>query len=141
MTLSRFFAIACFCFILNSGVSGQQSPNLAGSVQLNAEEMFLLDSLSADSTLGELAVPNVFTPNGDQNNDFIEVETDGTTVYQFTIFTRTGMRVFQSTSPRVFWDGRSNSGNALKEGIYYYVIEESDNSDPFRKAGFIYLYE
>ncbi|MEN8157908.1 MAG: gliding motility-associated C-terminal domain-containing protein [Bacteroidota bacterium] len=142
MTLPRYLTIACFCFILISGVSGQDSPGLAGSQQLNTEELFLLDSLSADSTAGELAIPNVFTPNGDQNNDFIEVETDGTTVYRFTIYTRTGMRVFQSTSPRIFWDGRNNNGNALKQGVYYYVIEESGRSDsPGQKAGFIYLYK
>ena len=140
MTLSRSIAIAFINFLLFTVVSGQQSGNLSGTDQLNDEQMIALDTLAVDSIGGKLAVPNVFTPNNDEINDFIEVSTDGVTVYEFTIFTRSGTRVYHSKSPRVFWDGRTNSGHPLSEGIYYYVIEEQGGSDPFEKAGFIYLY-
>ncbi|MGW8316108.1 MAG: T9SS type B sorting domain-containing protein, partial [Bacteroidales bacterium] len=89
---------------------------------------------------GELGIPNVFTPNGDQINDYFEVTTDGVTVYELTFFTRTGTRIYHSRSPRIFWDGRSLEGKELPEGIYYYVIEEVGALEPFEKAGFIHLF-
>lgn len=95
---------------------------------------------STDSAGTALNVPNVFTPNGDNINDYFEVITDGTTMYEFTVFTRSGARVYYSLSPRIFWDGQSSGGLDLSEGIYYYVIEETGDSEPFKKAGFIHLF-
>lgn len=140
MTLARSFAIACFCLLLSEGVSGQHSEAFDSTVQLTAEQMVMLDSLAADSAITELDIPNVFTPNGDGYNDYFEVTTDGTTIYEFTVFTRTGARVYHSLSPRIFWDGKSNGGEDLKEGVYYYVIEETESSEPFGKAGFMHLF-
>ena len=102
--------------------------------------MIALDSLGADSTAGALVVPNVFSPNGDGILDYIEVSTDGTTVYEFSIFTRNGAMVFRSRSPRIFWDGTNNEGLELREGVYYYVIEEEGDSKPYSSAGFFHLY-
>ena len=140
MTLARSFAITCLSFLLFQGVSGQHPDALNGSVQLTAEQMVMLDSLAADSTLSELDIPNVFTPNGDGYNDYFEVTTDGTTVYEFTVFTRSGARVYYSLSPRIFWDGKSNGGQDLKEGVYYYVIEETESQEPYGMAGFMHLF-
>jgi gliding motility-associated-like protein len=108
---------------------------------LPAQQAALLpDSVAADSTDGILVVPNVFSPNGDGFNDYFEVTTDGASVYEFSLFTRTGTRVFYSRSPAIFWDGKSIGGEDLKEGIYYYVIEESEVPEPFQATGFIHLF-
>lgn len=119
---------------------GQEPSSLSQSDQLTESQMIALDSLAADTTGGELMIPNVFSPNDDQINDYFEVETDGVTVYEFTIFSRAGMRVFHSKSPRIFWDGRTNGGEPLGAGIYYFVIEDRGSEDQYQKAGFIYLY-
>ena len=103
--------------------------------------MALADTAAVDTTGSTLVIPNVFTPNGDGIHDYFEVETDGITVYDFSIFTRTGTKVFHSNSPRIFWDGTNSSGLDLKEGVYYYVIEEEKGaSTPYSNAGFIYLF-
>lgn len=140
MILPRSIAILCCCLFLIPVVWGQQANDIPNSSQPVEEHAITLDSSLVDSTFSDLAIPNVFTPNDDQINDYFEVETDGITVYEFDVFTRTGTRVFQSSSPRIFWDGRNNSGQPLKEGVYYYVIEATGDADPFGKAGFIYLY-
>jgi len=140
MIFPRLLSILSLSLILWNPLSGQDNPvNIPGNwpdeIQLSAA-----DSLSSDSIAGELKVPNVFSPNGDVHNPHIEVKTDGNTVYQFSIFTRTGTRIYYSRSPRIFWDGRSNVGMEQREGIYYYVISEDGGSDPYTKTGFIYLY-
>ncbi|MBE9519256.1 MAG: gliding motility-associated C-terminal domain-containing protein [Bacteroidetes bacterium] len=141
MTLFRFLAIA-YCFLLLlPAASGQTTETPEISSQLKAEQGIALDTVALDSTGGTLVIPNVFTPNGDGIHDYFEVETNGVSVYDFTVFTRTGARVFHSNSPRIFWDGTNSAALDLKEGVYYYVIEEEEgNTTPYSSAGFIYLF-
>jgi len=140
MTITRFIAIICLCCLLLPKLSGQQEDTVVTVMPLS-ESPFINAEVSDIEAPGDvLEVPNVFTPNGDQVNDYFEVETDGTTVYEFSVFTRTGTRIYYSKSPRIIWDGNSLEGKELKEGIYYYVIDEEGGSDPFGKAGFMYLY-
>jgi len=140
MILPKFSATVCCFLLLLQHVSGQELENWPDSVQLTMGQSIDLGSAAADSSSGELIIPNVFTPNGDGIYDYIEVVTDGTTVYEFSVFTRTGTRIFHSLSPRIFWDGNSSAGIELKEGVYYYVIEDEGDSEPFTSAGFIHLF-
>jgi len=140
MTSTRLIAIICLCFLLLTKLAGQQEDSSGDILQLSDSQLLELEAMAPDSAGDVLEIPNVFTPNGDQLNDFFEVDTDGTTVYEFSVFTRTGTRIYHSQSPRIFWDGNSLDGKELKEGIYYYVIEEQGGSSPFDKAGFMYLF-
>ncbi len=140
MTSTRSIAIICLCFLLLPKLAGQQEDSSGDILQLSDSQLLEIEAMAPDSAGDVLEIPNVFTPNGDQVNDYFEVETDGTTVYEFSVFTRTGTRIYHSQSPRIFWDGNSLDGKELKEGIYYYVIEEQGGSSPFDKAGFMYLF-
>lgn len=140
MTFKRSIAFICFCFLLFTVLSGQQSGSPLDSSALSLEQLHQMEAMANDSSGSELNIPNVFSPNGDGQNDYIEVETDGVTVYEFTVFTRSGSRVYHSLSPRIFWDGNSIGGKELSEGVYYYVIEEQGDDEPFEKAGFIHLF-
>ena len=140
MTLTRSIAIICLCSLLLPHLAGQQQDPSVDVVHLSDSQLLKIESMAIDSVGGELEVPNVFTPNGDQINDYFEVTTDGTTLYEFSVFTRTGNRIYHSLSPRIFWDGNSLDGQELKEGVYYYVIEEEGGVNPFEKAGFMHLF-
>jgi gliding motility-associated-like protein len=140
MTISRFITISCLCCLLLPKLSGQQGDSLLNEEPLSESPLIQAGVMQVDAPGDELEIPNVFTPNGDQVNDYFEVETDGTTVYEFSVFTRAGTRIYYSKSPRIFWDGNSLEGKELKAGIYYYVIDEEGGSDPFGKTGFMYLY-
>jgi len=88
-----------------------------------------------------LDIPNVFSPNDDQFNNFFEVETNGVDDYSFSVFTRSGTLVYKSESPRIFWDGRSLSGQKMKSGIYFYTIRRI-KGDPLNEfKGVVYLFE
>ena len=140
MTSTRSIAIIYFCFLLLPKLAGQQADSSGNLLQLSDSPQLELEAMAPDSAGDVLEIPNVFSPNGDGINDYFEVETDGTTEYEFTVFTRNGTRIYHSQSPRIFWDGSSLDGKELKEGIYYYVIEEQGGSSPFDKAGFMYLF-
>lgn len=139
MTRTRSIAFVFFSALLFPVLMGQQEEPVADDVYLSELQINMLESMAADSVGGELSVPNVFTPNGDMVNDEFEVSTDGTTVYTFSVFTRTGTRVYYSKSPRISWDGKTLDGIEMKEGVYYYVIEE-EGGNKERKAGFMHLF-
>jgi gliding motility-associated-like protein len=140
MTLARSVAVFCLSVLLIPQLAGQQQDAGVVNIHLSENQVFAIESMATDSVGSELQIPNVFTPNGDQVNDYFEVTTDGITLYEFSVFTRTGTRIYHSLSPRILWDGRSIDGKELKEGIYYYVIEEDGGSNPFEKAGFMHLF-
>jgi gliding motility-associated-like protein len=140
MTFIRSIFTICFCLLLFPKLAAQQQDPSGETVQLNESQLMKLEAMATDSAGSKLEVPNVFTPNGDQINDYFEVTTDGTTVYEFSVFTRNGTRIYYSHSPRILWDGKSLDGKELKEGIYYFVIEEEGGTEPFAKAGFMHLF-
>lgn len=140
MTIKRFIAFICVCNLLFPVLFGQNQVQSPDSARLSVEQLQMFESMALDSVDSELNIPNVFSPNGDDVNDYFEVTTDGTTAYEFTVFTRTGTRIYHSLSTRIFWDGKSIGGQELPEGIYYYVIEEIGDSEPFNSAGFMHLF-
>ena len=140
MTITRSIAIICLCSLLLPHLVGQEQTPSEDIVQLSESQLLRIESIAIDSVGDVLDVPNVFSPNGDLVNDYFEVTTDGVNVYDFTVYTRAGTRIYHSLSPRIFWDGNSLDGKDLKEGTYYYVIEEQGGTNPFESSGFIYLY-
>jgi len=82
---------------------------------------------------GEVLIPNIITPNGDGINDrfFIEPPVDGAPYEQISlsIFNRHGEKVYENTSfeninDRVNgWNGINTNGQALGNGVYYYLLE------------------
>lgn len=98
-----------------------------------------------DSTLKTLIVsdylvcPNVFTPNMDGFNDHFRVKTNGVKIYSFSVFSRSGIKVYESESPAISWDGRSLSGVEMQPGVYYYIIEEINGKASESITGFVHL--
>lgn len=70
---------------------------------------------------GHLEMPNVFTPNGDGDNDaFIPLE-HADAPGMLEIFNRWGLSIFTTSTVSLGWDGRSD-GRLVPAGIYYYVV-------------------
>jgi gliding motility-associated-like protein len=70
-----------------------------------------------------LVIPNGFTPNGDDVNDFYEIEGIETVApLHLIVQNRWGERVYENHDYKNQWDGRHKNGNELPEDTYYYVI-------------------
>jgi len=69
------------------------------------------------------AIPNAFTPDGDQINDtFRAVPNEGyEKVRSLTIYSRWGEKVFQSTTENPQWDGNI-SGKAAPMDVYFWLM-------------------
>jgi gliding motility-associated-like protein len=84
-----------------------------------------------------LFVPNLFTPNGDGNNDVFEIR--GLELFaqnDLTIVNRWGNQVYRSDNYRNDW-----TGEGLNEGTYYYIlrVKEGTGSDWQVFKGYITL--
>jgi len=91
-------------------------------------------------------IPQAFTPNGDNINDFFQIL--GIEYYPnntLTVINRWGKKVYEakaygiSTTPK-FWDGRSNVGSSngdLPTGTYFYVLDLGNGEKPI--AGSVYI--
>ncbi len=85
-----------------------------------------------------LIIPNVFTPNGDGQNDFFTI--DGVNIIEINcqIFNRWGQHMYAWDNVNGAWDGRTTAGTEVPDGTYFYIIEAlgSDGTEYFQKGAF-----
>ncbi|MFD1142769.1 PKD domain-containing protein [Larkinella insperata] len=68
-----------------------------------------------------VVIPDAFTPNGDGNNDLLDVFTSYITDFELRIFNRWGEVIFVSNNPEQKWDGKYR-GQAYPSMVYAYVV-------------------
>ena len=72
--------------------------------------------------------------NNDGLNDTFDLT--GFDVKKLTIFNRLGMKVYSRNNYVNEWGGKSDSGDELPDGTYYYVIDRNNGET---KTGWIYI--
>ncbi len=78
----------------------------------------------------EWEVPNVFSPNGDQTNDYWFIKTKNVDKIDLWINNRWGNVMFEASGPNPAWDGNTKSGEAAQDGVYFYrfILYATDGS-------------
>lgn len=70
-------------------------------------------------------VPNAFTPNNDDTNDFFRGAGifEGMRNFKMSIWSRWGERLFETSDPTQGWNGRKNNvGKLSPAGVYVYLV-------------------
>ncbi len=68
-------------------------------------------------------IPNVITPNNDQENDYLHIENlHHYPENKIIIYDRWGLKVFEESPYSGRWNGKTNSGKELPDGTYYYIF-------------------
>jgi gliding motility-associated-like protein len=68
-------------------------------------------------------MPSAFTPNNDNQNDYYGIpKLNKNRLLSFKIFNRWGQLVFQTTDPKIGWNGRFR-GEPLQFGTFIYYLE------------------
>lgn len=95
------------------------------------------DSMETAVQISEsyLAVPNVFTPNGDGKNDEFRVAYRSLREFHCWVYNRWGKLVYAWDDPAKGWDGTIN-GRPAAAGAYFYVIRAL-GTDAAKDASFI----
>jgi gliding motility-associated-like protein len=91
---------------------------------------FWQDFIKVDTSF--VAVPNVFTPDGDGTNDEFVVKFWSMESLNISIFNRWGKRIhfwesnnvrgFEESYTSAVWDG-TIGGRHASPGVYYYIVE------------------
>lgn len=111
------------------------------------DTVYLEDYIMVDTSF--VAVPNVFTPNGDGTNDNFVVKFWSMEKVKISVFNRWGRTVhvwesnnvkgFENTWMESVWDGRIG-GRYASPGVYFYVVEGTGRDGKKRwKHGDVYL--
>ncbi|MDX1685612.1 MAG: gliding motility-associated C-terminal domain-containing protein [Saprospiraceae bacterium] len=75
-------------------------------------------------------IPNVFTPNGDGENDEFQIYVHGVKDLEWKIYSRFGGTVFYSTSPDDAWDG-TYDGKKLDPAVFVLKVSFKDAQTDF----------
>lgn len=102
------------------------------------QNCLLSDSINVefiDCEIPPFEVPNVFTPNGDSENDLFLINfPDELILKELKILNRWGSEMFQTNNKQEFWNGIE-----CADGVYFwslnYVIEEKE----YKRTGFVHL--
>jgi len=84
------------------------------------------------TVLADFIIPNVFSPNGDGQNDVWEIK--GIENYpglRIDIFDRYGRKVLSTLGYKKAWNGTlNNQGKPVPIGTYYYIIDIKNGKPP-----------
>ncbi|HXC04782.1 MAG TPA: gliding motility-associated C-terminal domain-containing protein, partial [Bacteroidia bacterium] len=125
-------------------------PSVAGCYAVSALDSFAINqSVKSNIICADncpfYALPNVFTPNGDNINDVYNalpyryVES-----VDMNIYDRWGVLLYHTTDPHIHWDGKAiQTGSLCSDGVYYYICtvnsKRLSGTVPFILKGYIQL--
>ncbi|MEM6264691.1 MAG: PKD domain-containing protein, partial [Bacteroidota bacterium] len=88
----------------------------------------------------EIYTPNAFTPNGDLVNDIFEIKGVFFDNFHLQIWSRWGLKIYESRNMAEGWNGKVNGTADAPEGVYVFIATGTGfNGDPVRKVGTITL--
>ena len=91
----------------------------------------------------KLEVPNVFTPNGDGNNDVFFLKVQNVSDISAKVFDRWGNQIYETNSStgNIEWNGTNQAGKDVPAGTYFYIIKATGkDGTEYDKKGNVSVY-
>lgn len=125
-----------FEWMANSAIIDGMTNNITDTPAEDTEYKLTLTSPNGCETIAvspivrviipQYSIPNVFTPNNDNVNDFFNIAYVGirelsSFIQEFKVFNRWGQIVYNNESPETGWDGEVN-GKPAPPDVYVYKI-------------------
>lgn len=87
-----------------------------------------------------IAIPNMFTPNGDGINDVFFITVVAIKELSCNIYDRWGLKIAEWNAIDGTWNGIGKNGQAAQSGVYYYIIKATAvDGKEIHEKGFLQL--
>lgn len=97
------------------------------------------DSLDVSVAESNIAVPKVFTPNGDGVNDEFRIAYTSIVEFNCIVMSRWGRVVYEWNDPQTGWNG-TIGGKPATEGTYFYIVTaKGAEGKVYRLKGYVNL--
>ena len=109
------------------------------SIKKNNQEAFAQKQIVVNPRCIIQNIPNIFTPNGDGENDYFYTKGENIQSFFIQIFDLKGKVVFETDTIDTKWDGNNANGEPLGQGQYLYFIKATgiDKSDLSRTGSIL----
>lgn len=106
-----------------------------GEIKQDIEKIKEIETKEIEKQAYSLAeLPNVFTPNGDGENDLFFITSKGLQDFTIVVLNDKQKVVYESNNPEFKWDGTDKFGNKVQSGTYaYYIIAQDSNGNKVNK--------
>lgn len=89
-------------------------------------------------------IPNIFTPNGDDVNDYFLITPNINTAciknIEFEIYNRWGLKIFEGKSITDEWDGKYNGTILTSDVFFYFCKAELESGEEVKQKGNVTLF-
>lgn len=108
---------------------------------------YFLDNVSViqcnkDSLLNvTFELPNVFTPNGDGDNDLYSIKQQNIKTLEVLVLNRWGDLVMQYDGKTTQWNGKDAKGEEVSDGVYFVkAVAETTFGETLQKQQFVHIF-
>lgn len=117
-----------------------RTPSIYNVMLIATNNNLCPDTATSTLIVYQLVVSNVFTPNGDGNNDYFAINTIGLSSLGMEIYNRWGIKLYESNALDGKWDGYNSNGKLSDDGTYYYIVHASGiDGKVYTEKGFVTL--
>lgn len=99
------------------------------------------DTLTVTDKVCDINVPNIIVLSSQSGNNTFIIQNQGIKEFNCVIVNRWGNLIKEFSDVSYAWDGKTESGEVVSEGTYFYTIKAKlENGDEVEKQGFVQVY-
>lgn len=125
----------------NGNIDPVRIINAAGTYTATVSNQCYSKSATSDIDLKpcDIEVPNIINLSSSVGNNLFFVQYNGLAEFNCLIFNRWGNLIYEYSDPAGTWDGKTEDGNLVSEGTYFYKINARFDGleEGFVKHGFV----
>jgi hypothetical protein len=98
------------------------------------------DTATIGNKVCEITAPNIVVLSSQAGNNTFFINYSGLEAFNCVIMNRWGNVIYEYTDPAGGWDGKTQDGTLVEEGVYFYKIDATlEGGEDVRLHGFVHL--